>query len=163
MQALGSPPRAGLLRLGTKALFSFIFTAALQSGLPTASCFLPGAVAPDLALGESPAFHIHLSTVSLCSPLGSWSGKSCLSWLLPWMQSCGYELELGKLSSCRVVTNFGNHLLNARSVAAEVQFPSVKGVFARSISHCCLTLFPFSCLYCFQGICALLLTLSQFL
>lgn len=66
-----SPPRAGLLRLGTKALFSFIFTAALQSG----SCFLPGAVAPDLALGESPAFHIHLSTVSLCSPLGSCQGS----------------------------------------------------------------------------------------
>lgn len=56
MQALGSPPRAGLLSLGTKALFSFIFTAALQSGSPAAACFLPGAAAPDPPPSQS-AFH----------------------------------------------------------------------------------------------------------
>lgn len=89
VQALGSPPRAGLLRLGTKALFSFIFTAALQSGSPTAACFLPGAVAPDLPLSKSACISF-IWAGFLCawgSPPGSLSGKSCLSsGLLPWMQ-----------------------------------------------------------------------------
>lgn len=116
VQALGSPPRAGLLRLGTKALFSFTFTAALQSGSLTASRFLRGAGAPDPPLGASACVHIQPSSVSVRLALPSWTPiREVLPLLASAMDaaSCGQEFEPGELPSCSMVTQFRNHRLSA--------------------------------------------------